>query len=55
MLRVLHVTEAPGWGIFSLLKEFTREQLERGHAVHLLAPPAMRRLDGVTHHDWAIR
>jgi len=55
MLRVLHVTEAPGWGIFSLLKEFTREQVERGHRVHLLAPPAMRRLDGVTHYDWAIR
>lgn len=55
MLRVLHVTEAPGWGIFSLLKEFTREQIERGHRVHLLAPPVMRRLDGVTHYDWAIR
>jgi len=55
MLRVLHVTEAPGWGVFSLLKEFTREQVERGHRVHLLAPPAMRRLEGVTHYDWGIR
>lgn len=54
MSRVLHVTEAPGWGIYSLLVEFTREQQARGREVHVLAPPRMRRLTGVTHHDWAI-
>lgn len=52
--RVLHVTEAPGWGIYSLLVEFTREQHARGDEVHVLAPPAMRRLADVTHHDWSV-
>lgn len=54
MLRVLHVTEAPGWGIFSLLEQFTREQIHRGGEVHLLAPPRMRRLPGVQHRDWTL-
>ncbi len=54
MRRVLHITEAPGWGIFSLLAEFTREQISRGHDVHVLAPDQMRRLPGVRHHDWTI-
>ncbi|MDQ3454029.1 MAG: hypothetical protein M3513_00790, partial [Actinomycetota bacterium] len=54
MRRVLHVTEAPGWGIFSLLNEFTREQVARGHEVHVLAPKSMRRLEGVRRHDWSI-
>lgn len=54
MLRVLHVTEAPGWGIFSLLAEFTREQVDRGNDVHVLAPERIRRLPGVRHHDWRV-
>lgn len=53
--RVLHVTEAPGWGIYSLLVEFTREQGVRGDDVHILAPARMRRLSGVTHHDWSVQ
>lgn len=52
--RVLHVTEAPGWGIYSLLVEFTREQAARGDDVHILAPASMRRLADVTHHDWSV-
>lgn len=54
MLRVLHVTEAPSWGVFSLLKEFTREQSSRGYDVHILASHRMQRLDGVRQHDWSI-
>lgn len=54
MLRVLHVTEAPGWGIFSLLKEFTREQHARGYEVHILGPARMVRIDGARHRDWSI-
>ncbi|MBA2415665.1 MAG: glycosyltransferase [Geodermatophilaceae bacterium] len=55
MLRVLHVTEAPTWGVFSLIKEFTREQSARGYDVHVLAPPRMLRLSGdVRQHDWSI-
>lgn len=54
MLRVLHVTEAPGWGIFSLLKEFTREQSGRGYDVHVLVPQRMQSLEGVRRHDWSI-
>lgn len=53
-MRVLHVTEAPGWGIFSLLREFTREQLHRGMDVHVLAAPRIGRLEGVAHHDWSL-
>lgn len=55
MPRVLHVTEAPEGGVFSLLKEFTREQYARGYEVHVLAARRMKRLAGVTHHDWSIR
>ncbi|MBA3524894.1 MAG: glycosyltransferase, partial [Geodermatophilaceae bacterium] len=53
--RVLHVTEAPGWGIYSLLVEFTREQTVRGDDVHILAPASMRRLADVSHHDWSVQ
>lgn len=55
MLRVLHVSEVSIGGIFSLLKDFTREQRARGYDVHLLAAPSMVRLDGVRHHDWSLR
>lgn len=54
MLRVLHVSEVSIGGIFSLLKDFTREQNARGYEVHMLASPSMVRLDGVRHHDWSI-
>ncbi len=54
MLRVLHVTEAPGWGVFSLIKQFAGEQQARGHEVHILAPDRMVRIKGARHHDWSI-
>ena len=54
MLRVLHISEVSIGGIFSLLKDFTREQSARGHDVHILASPTMLALDGARH-DWSLR
>ena len=55
-MRVLHVSEVSWGGIPSLLRDFTAEQVRRGHRVSLLVPTALpqRGLDGVHRLDWAI-
>ncbi|CAN5266099.1 glycosyltransferase [soil metagenome] len=52
---VLHISEAPELGIFSVLREFAREQNARGYEVHILGARKMQRLAGVQHHDWSLR
>jgi len=51
-MRILHVSEVSWGGVVSLLREFCAEQVDRGHDVHVLAPPAFPVLAGVRHHRW---
>lgn len=57
-MRVLHVSEVSWGGIPSLLRDFTAEQVRRGHRVSLLAPtsPSLpgQGLTGVHRLDWSI-
>ena len=55
-MRVLHVSEVSWGGIPSLLRDFTAEQVRRGHRVSLLIPTPMpdRGLAGVHRLDWSI-
>ena len=55
-MRVLHVSEVSWGGIPSLLRDFTAEQVRRGHRVSLLIPTPMpdQGLAGVHRLDWAI-
>lgn len=51
---MLHVSEVVWGGVPSLLRHFIAEQAAAGHDVHLLAPSAMPRFPGATHHDWRL-
>lgn len=56
-MRVLHVSEVSWGGVVSLLRDFTTEQVARGHDVFLLAPPDLPDLPdaGVRRLPWSIR
>ncbi|WRL64367.1 glycosyltransferase [Blastococcus brunescens] len=54
-LRILHVSEAYGGGVETLVRQFTSQQAARGHAVHLLAPPGMADVPGVARSTWTPR
>ena len=53
-VRVLHVSEASWGGVVSLIREFTAQQVARGHQVGLLSPPIAPAIDGVDCRSWSI-
>ena len=54
-MRVLHVSEVTWGGVVSLLRDFTAEQVRRGHTVDLLTPTTFPRIDdAVGRIDWGI-
>ncbi len=54
-MHVLHVSEVSWGGVVSLLRDFTAEQVARGHQVSLLVPPVFPELgSGVHRLDWAL-
>jgi glycosyltransferase involved in cell wall biosynthesis len=52
-LRILHVSETHGGGVEAHVHHFATEQVRAGHAVHVLAPPKLRRVPGVDHSTWS--
>ncbi|MFD2091532.1 glycosyltransferase [Blastococcus deserti] len=54
-LRILHVSETYGGGVETLVRQFTAQQISRGHSVHLLAPPGMASVQGVERSTWEPR
>ncbi|MGI8433631.1 MAG: glycosyltransferase [Nocardioidaceae bacterium] len=54
-MHVLHVSEVSWGGVVSLLRDFTSEQVRRGHRVSVLAPVELPDLDtAVRRTDWLI-
>jgi glycosyltransferase involved in cell wall biosynthesis len=52
---VLHVSEVTWGGVVSLIRDFTAEQVRRGHSVKLLAPQAFPALDeGIERALWGV-
>ena len=52
-MRVLHVTEVCIGGVSALVRAFAGAQAERGHEVHVLAPPVLEASAG-TRHVWSV-
>lgn len=54
-MRVLHVSEVTWGGVVSLVRDFTAEQVRRGHYVMLLTPEAFPTVDdAVDRAPWAV-
>jgi glycosyltransferase involved in cell wall biosynthesis len=54
-LRILHVSETYGGGVETLVRQFSAEQVARGHAVRLLVPPGMADVAGAERTTWVPR
>ncbi|MGH8792853.1 MAG: glycosyltransferase [Stackebrandtia sp.] len=54
-MRILHVVEVDHGGVVSYVSDLGREQIRRGHEVHLLAPKGVFDLSGAHDHEWSMR